>query len=155
RKWWQRLACRSMRGQRRIARRIEQMRMCFGYEAHHAGDHDVGMADTLAEQIPRLHRRTLLFQHREHTRYLPLAARDPEIEPLLAQRALIDKAHGLVGKTGRQRAQPQVMPAPRAACRDHRLWLAREFVEMIQDDAALDQRLAVVEHQRRHSYQRI
>jgi hypothetical protein len=45
--------------------------------------------------------------------------------------------------------------ARRPAFGDHRLVGPDQFVEMIQDRAALDQHLAAVEHQRRHPAQRI
>jgi len=45
--------------------------------------------------------------------------------------------------------------ALRPARRDQRLVRASELVEIVQDHRALDQRLAVIEHQRRHPPQRI
>src|SRR4051794_35520057 len=47
------------------------------------------------------------------------------------------------------------MPALGAGARQHRLLRPGELVEIIEDERALDQRLAVVEHQRRHAAQRI
>src|SRR6185312_13195812 len=126
----QRFAMRGVGGERGIARRVEQVRMRLQGEAHEAGDDDVRMADALAEQIRRPHRRALLFQHREHARYLRLAPLDPELELLLAQHALIDQADRFVRKPARERAEPQVMPPLGAAGGDHRLRLARELVKI-------------------------
>jgi hypothetical protein len=125
-------------------------------KAQHAGHRDIGMTDAFAEPIRRLDRGALLFEHTEHARYLRRAALDPEIELLLlAQHALIKQADALVAEAHRQRANPQV-PAPRLAARgDHRPVGADEVVEIIQDHRALDQRLAIVQHQRRHPPQRV
>src|SRR5207253_7060276 len=89
-------------------------------------------------------------------RYLRLAALDPEIELLLLpQHPLIQKTNALVAEPHRQRADPQMPPPRLAALGDHRLVGADDVVEMIQDHRALDQRLAAVQHQRRHPPQRI
>jgi hypothetical protein len=48
-----------------------------------------------------------------------------------------------------------VPPPHLATPRDHRSFGADDIVEMIQDHRALDQRLTVIEHQRRHPPQRI
>src|SRR5581483_5297226 len=86
---------------------------------------------------------------------LRLAAIDPEPELLLAQRAFVDEADRLVAEAGRQRANAQVPPPLRAMRGDHRLVGADQLIEIIEDDAALDQRLAAVEHQGRYPSQRI
>src|SRR6476620_207203 len=144
-----------MRLQRGIAI-VEQRGMRLAGEAQHAGDRDIRMADVFAGPIRRLDCRALFFQHLQHARNLRLAALDPKIELLvLAQHALVQQADALVAKAHRQRANPQVPPPRLAARRDHRFVGADAVVEIIQDHRALDQRLAIVEHQRRHPPQRI
>src|SRR5690348_5646581 len=101
-------------------------------KAQHAGERDIGMANAFAEQIRRLHRRTLFVQDCEHARDLRLAALDPELERLLAQYALIEKADGLVAESGRERAEPQLPPSLSAMGCDHCFRLTHELVEMIQ-----------------------
>src|SRR6185312_12975568 len=92
----QRLAARGVGRQRRIACGIVEMRVRLAGEAEHAGNRDVGMADPLAEQIRRRHGGALPLQHVERARDLRLAALDPQLELLLAQRAFVDQAHRLV-----------------------------------------------------------
>jgi hypothetical protein len=74
---------------------------------------------------------------------------------LLAQHPLVDQADRLVAKPGRQRADFQRLPPRRSALRDHGHGRPDQFVEIIEDRGALDQRLAIVQHQRRHPAQRI
>ena len=63
-------------------------------EAQHAGHRDIGMPDAaVAEQIRRLDRGALPFQHVEHTPYLRLAPFDPQLRRLLAQHALVGYVH--------------------------------------------------------------
>src|SRR5215831_7224466 len=99
------------------------------------------MADAFAEQIRRLDRRALLFQHVERARDLRLAAVDPELELLLAQRAPVNQADRLFAEAGRKRNQTQMMPPLHPARRDHRLLGTNALVEIIEDRSRIDQRL--------------
>ena len=91
----------------------------------------------------------------EHAGDLRLAALDPDLGPVLAQYGLVDEADRLVGKAGRQRADLQGAPPLRSERRDHRLLLAGQFIEIIEDGGALDHHLAIVEHQGRNARQRV
>src|SRR3954453_5005662 len=144
-----------MRRQRRIARRLEQLRVRLAREADDAGDHNIGVADALAQPVRRGHLGALGLQHPQHVRDLRLAAFDPQRKLLLPQHALVEQADRLVAETGSERADAQMAPAHGTGARQHRLLGSDELVEIIEDDRALDQRLAVVEHQSRYAPQRI
>jgi len=58
----ERLTSRGVRGQRRISRGVEQLRVGFGGESQHAGDRNVGVADALAEPPGRCDAPALLLQ---------------------------------------------------------------------------------------------
>jgi len=129
--------------------------MSLAGKSQRAGHHDVGVSDTVAEPIGCHNACAFLFQHLQHARYLSLAALDPEFQLVLAQHALIDEADRLVGEPASQRADFQCVPPRLAARRDHRFLRPDQFIQIIQDRRALDQRLATIEHQRRHPPQRI
>jgi hypothetical protein len=124
-------------------------------EAQHTGDRDIGVADPLAEPPGRGDAIARLFQHLQHAPDLRLAAIDPDFRRLLAQHALVNKTDRLVAKPRRQRADLQCVATFRPAFRDHRFRGPDQFIEIIQDRRALDQRLAAIQHQRRHPPQRI
>jgi hypothetical protein len=71
------------------------------------------------------------------------------------QGALVEQDHRLVGEPRRQRADLERSPPRVAALGDHRFRRPRALVEIVEDRRALDHRLAVVQHQRRHPPQRI
>src|ERR1700676_1912646 len=125
-------------------------------KSQRAGDRDVGMADCRAEPVWRGDRGAFLLQHFQHAADLRLATRNPDLRLMIfAKYALVYETHRLVAKPRRQRAQFQHVAAPGAPRRDYRLVRPYYLIEIIQDPRALDQRLAAIQHQRRHSAQRI
>ena len=68
---------------------------------------------------------------------------------------LVEEAHGLVGGACRQRRDPERPVPRRLGDRIHAGGRRHEAVEIVENNVALGQHVAVVEHQRRHPRQRI
>src|SRR6266568_8830955 len=113
----QRLATLAVRQQRRIARGVEQLRMCLSGEANDASYRDVGVADAIPQPVRRRHLGAFGFEHLQHVADLRLAALDPQRKLLLPQHALVEQADGLVTETGGERADAQEAPPLGAASR--------------------------------------
>ena len=74
---------------------------------------------------------------------------------LVVHGPFVEQAHRLFAETGGQRRNLQGM-APRPAIgRDQRAVRSGLLVQMVENRAAFDQHLAVVEHQGRHPHQRV
>src|SRR4051812_26728928 len=100
----QRLATLRMRRQRRPAFGVEHARMRVTRKTNDAGHRDVGVADFVTEPVSGFARGAVAFEHVENARDLDFAALHPDVRFLPVQQTLVDKAHRLVAKPGRQRA---------------------------------------------------
>src|SRR5208282_2089249 len=143
----ERFAARRMGGQRSPARDVEQRRVCLAGEAQNTGHGDVRVTDGLAEPERGGPTAAVRLQRLQHAHDLRYAAIGPLLRGLLMQGALIDEADRLVGEAGREGADLQRLPAGWPAWRDQGFRRAHHLIEMIEDRGAVDQHLAIIEHQ--------
>ncbi len=115
----------------------------------------VGMAEAAAEPVLARPAHAVGLEDAEGAGDLQPAAGVPDIGHLLVQPLLVEQADRLVGRAHGQRRHLQ-RPAPvRLGAREHRPVGRHQAVEMVEDAVALDQRLTIVQHQRRHPGQRV
>ena len=149
-----RLALLGVRRQPRPSLATQQLRVRLAEETQGAGDGDIGVAEIFPEPERARPSGPVRFQRAEHRPDLQLAALGPTGRDLLVQRALVEQADRLVGESRRQRADLERPPPARPAIGDQGRPVCH-LIEVVQDGSALDQRLAVVEHQRRDPSQRV
>ena len=129
--------------------------MSLGEKAQGRGDGDVGVADAVAEPVVAGPAGAIGFQGRKHGRDLPTTAVDPDVGHLPVQAPFVEQADRLVGQAGCQGGDLQRLMPRRLGGGEHRPIGRHQAVEIVQDAVALDQHLAVIQHQRRHAHERV
>ena len=129
--------------------------MRLGDEAQRHRRRDIGMAQRLAEPIGRGAAGAVTFERGERRRYLAAAALRPDCRDLLVQPQFVEQADRLLGRAHREREDGEDLAPQRTAARAKRAFRPDEIVERIDHTGAVDEHLAIVEHQGRHPHQRV
>ena len=117
------------------------------------GHRDVGVADSAAEPVVARARRAVGLEHAERGEDLAAAPLHPQLRDLAMEAQFVEQADRLLRHPGCQRGDPHRLPARRLVHRVEPSLGRHEAVDVVHDGVAVDQRLAVVEHQDRHTRQ--
>ena len=112
-------------------RHRDQPRMCFGDEAQHGGDRDIGMADAVAEPIIARPDAAFGFKDGQRPQNLRAAAIDPNVGYFPMQALFVKQADGLFARARRQGRDPQRLVPGGPGCGKQRTLATDEVVEII------------------------